>query len=65
MLAQIFQQAAGEIAHLDQRMIGQAVKRADRSLRRLAGRTPVLPGGLWAPDEAQRAQTHPAPGSAR
>ena len=38
MLAQIFQQAADKIAHLDQRMIGQAVQRPDRSLGRFAGR---------------------------
>ena len=29
MLAQIFQEAADKIAHLDQRVIGQAVQRAD------------------------------------
>ena len=38
MLAQIFQEAADKIAHLDQRMIGQAIKRADRGLGGLAGR---------------------------
>jgi hypothetical protein len=32
---------------------------------RSSGRTPVLSDGLWAPDEGQRAQTHPASGSAR
>ena len=38
MRAQIFEQAADEIAHVDQRMIGQAVERADRGLGRFPGR---------------------------
>ncbi len=38
MGAQIFQQAADEIAHVDQRMIGQAVERADGGLGRFPGR---------------------------
>ena len=36
--AQIFEQAADEVAHLDQRVIGQAVKPAQRAFGRLARR---------------------------
>src|SRR6202042_3235643 len=38
MLTQVFQQPADEIAHLDQRMIGQAVKGADGALGGLSSR---------------------------
>ena len=64
MLAQIFERAADEIAHVDQRMIGQAVARADRGLGGLAGR------GADMRATARARDVHPAmdrmdPGRAR
>ena len=36
--AQVLQKAAGEIAHLDQRVVGQSIKGADGRLGRFARR---------------------------
>ena len=64
MRAQIFQEAADEIAHVDQRMIGQAMKRADGGLGRFPGRSADVGAAARARD-VDAAHDRVDPGRAR
>ena len=57
MLVQIFEQSANEIAHFDQRRLGQIIERADRAFRRGAGRRGDMrnPAGARDVDAAMNA----------
>ena len=60
----VFQQAADEIAHVDQRMIGQAMKRADGGLGRFPGRSADVGASARARD-VHAAHDRVNPGRAR
>ena len=64
MGAQVFQQAADEIAHVDQRMIGQAMKRADGGLGRFPGRSADV-GAFARARDVHAAHDRVNPGRAR